>query len=101
MNLFRDLKSTRAILTKGLLFLILGIIASAMLLYYAQSWPIAALLVITVWAYCRFYYFAFYVIEHYVDSEYRFDGLISFVKYLVTQQAKISHDKDREGGNAG
>jgi hypothetical protein len=28
------------------------------------------------------YYFAFYVIEHYVDEEYKFSGLWSFIMYL-------------------
>jgi hypothetical protein len=41
------------------------------------------LLVISVWSFCRFYYFAFYVIEHYVDSGYRFSGLWSFAVYLL------------------
>ncbi len=29
------------------------------------------------------YYFAFYVIEHYVDPGYRFAGLWSFVRYVL------------------
>jgi hypothetical protein len=41
------------------------------------------LLLLTVWAFCRFYYFAFYVIEHYVDSTYRFAGLLSFLQYAI------------------
>ena len=41
------------------------------------------LLVIAIWSFCRFYYFAFYVIEHYVDPTYRFAGLSSFLKYLI------------------
>jgi len=36
-------------------------------------------MVISVWAFCRLYYFMFYVIEHYVDPGYRFAGLWSFV----------------------
>jgi hypothetical protein len=33
--------------------------------------------------FCRFYYFAFYVIEHYVDPGYRFSGLgSSFLDWL-------------------
>jgi hypothetical protein len=33
--------------------------------------------------FCRSYYFAFYVIERYVDPGYRFSGLGSFVLYVV------------------
>ncbi len=42
---------------------------------------IGARSLICIWSFCRCYYFAFYVIEHYVDSGYRFSGLGSFVKY--------------------
>jgi hypothetical protein len=40
---------------------------------------------IAVWCFCRSYYFAFYVIEHYVDPSYRFSGLWSFVRYLLSR----------------
>jgi hypothetical protein len=39
-----------------------------------------------VWSFCRFYYFAFYVIEHYVDPSYRFSGLLSFALYLIQKK---------------
>jgi len=41
------------------------------------------LLAVAVWGFCRSYYFAFYVIERYVDPGYRFSGLGSFVLYVV------------------
>jgi hypothetical protein len=34
-------------------------------------------MIIAVWCFCRLYYFAFHVIEHYVDASYRFSGLLS------------------------
>jgi hypothetical protein len=46
------------------------------------------LLVITVWVFCRFYYFAFYVLEHYVDPGYRFAGLLSLARYLMRRGRK-------------
>jgi hypothetical protein len=46
----------------------------------------AALLAIAIWSFCRLYYFAFYVIEKYVDSSYRFAGLGSFVLYLLRRR---------------
>ena len=45
----------------------------------------AVLLAIAVWCFCRFYYFAFCVIEHYVDGSYRFSGLWSFARYLLVR----------------
>jgi hypothetical protein len=38
---------------------------------------------IAIWAFCRAYYFAFYVIEHYVDSSFKFAGLGSFVRHCL------------------
>lgn len=76
-----DLKSRRLILLKGWLFLLAGLLAGGLLLYENLTWRNGLLLVICVWCFCRFYYFAFYVIEHYVDGEYKYAGLWDFVKY--------------------
>lgn len=78
-----DLTNPRVIKAKGLLFLFLGLLASAILLLEVRSLRIAGLLAIAIWSFCRFYYFAFYVIEHYVDPRFRFAGLWSFARYLM------------------
>ena len=83
-----DLKNPVAIKVKGALFLLIGITASALLLFNAPSLQNAFLLCMAVWGFARFYYFAFYVIEHYVDPTYRFAGLISFAQYLLRKQKK-------------
>jgi len=77
-----DLKSKKLIYLKGFLFVFGGIMASLIILLEHPSWKVAAMLALAVWCFCRAYYFAFYVIEHYVDSSYKFAGLGSFVKYL-------------------
>jgi hypothetical protein len=60
---------------EGWLFLFLGLL-SGMLLFLEHPTPKAGvLLALTVWASCRFYYFAFYVTQHYVDPRDRFTGL--------------------------
>lgn len=82
MGLTDDLKSIRWIYAKGLLFLFLAMIASGMLVARDPSWKTGCLLAISIWASCRAYYFAFYVIEHYVDAGFRFSGLFDFAKYL-------------------
>jgi hypothetical protein len=71
---------------KGILFLLIGIISALLLLLENPSLKLAVLLAITIWCFCRFYYFAFYVIEHYVDPGYRFSGLWSFVVYLTSKR---------------
>jgi hypothetical protein len=41
----------------------------------------AVLLGLAIWSFARLYYFAFYVIERYVDPSYRFSGLTSAILY--------------------
>lgn len=84
-----DLKSPTLIYLKGFLFLALGLLAAGLLLAKATDWTVALLLGISIWAFCRAYYFAFYVIEHYVDPGYRFAGLGSFVQYLWRHRGRI------------
>jgi hypothetical protein len=79
----KDLTHPGWIKFKGILFLIVGLLSSALLLLEHPSLKVALLLAISVWCFCRFYYFAFYVIERYVDPGYRFSGLWSFARYLV------------------
>lgn len=76
-----DIRNPTVIWIKGALFLVIGVLASVLLLLNAPQLSVAVLFILAVWSYCRFYYFAFYVIEHYVDSEYRFAGLLDFVRY--------------------
>ena len=47
----------------------------------ARNLTVALLLAICVWSFCRAYYFAFYVIQHYVDPGYKFAGLLDFLRY--------------------
>jgi hypothetical protein len=60
--------------------------ASALLLVYAPKLEIALLLAIAVWSFSRAYYFAFYVIEHYIDDKFRFAGLFDFMKYACRKK---------------
>ncbi len=83
-----DIKNGNLIIAKGFLFLILGLLSASILMIYAPSLTVATLLAICIWSFCRFYYFAFYVIEHYVDSQYRFAGLTDFLRYLLRSKKK-------------
>jgi hypothetical protein len=82
----KNLTNPRFIKVKGILFLLLGFLSGLLLILDHPSIRTGVLLVVAIWSFCRFYYFAFYVIEHYVDSEYRFSGLISFVRYLISKE---------------
>jgi len=88
----KDLTSPFWIKFKGILFLIIGILSSVLLIIDTQSWRVAVMLVITIWCFCRFYYFAFYVIERYVDPGFRFSGLWSFFGYLISKRRTPKSD---------
>ena len=84
----KDIKSHKVIWLKGALFLALGMASAILLLAEAATIKAALLLALTVWGFCRAYYFAFYVIEHYVDPGYRFSGLLSFAGYVIRRRVK-------------
>jgi hypothetical protein len=77
----KDLSSAFWIKLKGILFFFIGLVAAVLLFLDLPTWRTALLLIVSIWSFCRFYYFAFYVIEKYVDPSYKFSGLISFAKY--------------------
>lgn len=81
-----DLTDPRWIYAKGFLFLLGGIVAAALVLFEHPTLKVGFLLAVAIWCFCRFYYFAFYVIEHYVDGDYKFAGLGSFVIYLLRRK---------------
>ncbi len=81
--LMTDIKSPRLLYLKGALMLLTGILAGSLVISQAPSLWTVLLLSIAIWGFCRAYYFAFYVIEHYVDPSYKFSGLIDFFRYCL------------------
>ncbi len=84
----KDLVSPTWIKLKGLLFLALGICSGSLLVLEHPTAKVVLLLGLSIWCFCRFYYFAFYVIERYVDPSFRFSGLCSVARYLMRRAAK-------------
>jgi hypothetical protein len=82
----KDIRNPRLLYAKGFLFLLGGLLAAALLLVEAPSWRVALLLAIAAWCFARAYYFAFYVIEHYIDLNYKFAGLVDFLRYLLRRR---------------
>ncbi|HLK60397.1 MAG TPA: hypothetical protein VKU00_27800 [Chthonomonadaceae bacterium] len=81
-----DITNPRWIYIKGFLFLLAGLMASLALLLEHPTFKVALLLGLAVWCFARFYYFAFYVIEHYVDGNFKFAGLGAFCLYLIRRR---------------
>lgn len=78
-----DLTNPKILKFKGILFLILGILSGGLILLKAPEWEVVVLLLIFAWSFSRFYYFAFYVLQHYADPDFRYAGLLDLLKYLV------------------
>lgn len=76
-----DLQDPRWMSVKAALFVLLGCLAGGLLIILADNWRVTLLLLIAIWSFARAYYFVFYVIEHYIDSNYRFAGLWDFLRY--------------------
>jgi len=79
---------------KGILFLVLGILSSILLVLELPSVKVIALLAIATWSFCRFYYFAFYVMEKYVDSSHRYSGLLDLAVHLMRRNCCLSDYDD-------
>ncbi|MEM9445847.1 MAG: hypothetical protein AAGA18_10910 [Verrucomicrobiota bacterium] len=82
----KDLTDKRLIYRKGFLFLFIGVFSSALLILENLELRFIVLYLAAIWGFCRFYYFAFYVIEKYVDPSYKFSSLWSFVMYWMKKK---------------
>ncbi|MFZ9793962.1 MAG: hypothetical protein ACO3F3_16650 [Gemmataceae bacterium] len=77
-----DIKDWRLLYLKGALFVGLGLLAAGIILIKYPDWQLALLMTISIWSFCRAYYFAFYVIEKYIDPSFKFASLSSLMAYL-------------------
>ena len=83
-----DLKSKKLIYLKGFLFLAILGMSAGLIINEIPEWRIVVLLALMIWASARLYYFMFYVIEKYVDPNFKFASIYSFVKYLFSRSNK-------------
>ncbi len=81
-----DIKKVWLLYTKGGLMLLVGLIASSLLIAMNFELKTFVLLILAIWGFCRAYYFAFYVVQHYIDPSYRYSGLIDFAKYSIKRR---------------
>ena len=78
-----DIKKVWLLYLKGFLLFLTGFISSLLLVLLNLNFKTIVLLLLAIWGFCRAYYFAFYVIQHYIDPNYKFSGLIDFAKYSL------------------
>jgi hypothetical protein len=92
MKITSDIESPWLIHLKGALFLVLGLGAGTMLLVLSPTFRTATLLAITIWAFCRFYYYLFYVLDRYLGREKRFAGVFDALGYLIRESRRRSDE---------
>lgn len=81
-----DIRSPALLKLKAALFLFVGILSALLLGLLVQpllSWQVLVLFVVSIWAFCRAYYFCFYVMEHYADPSFRYAGLLDLFLHLT------------------
>ena len=82
-----DLTDKRWIVAKGLLFALLALLSGVMqLLLDLPLWQEAALLVVCIWASCRFYYFLFHCLQAYVDPGLKSAGVMDLMGKLMRKR---------------
>ena len=82
-RLLKDINKVWLLYLKAFLLFLTGFISSILLVLLNFNFKTIVLLLLAIWGFCRAYYFAFYVIKHFVDPTYKFSGLIDFAKYSI------------------
>jgi len=67
---------------KAILFLVIGLTSATFLWLQMPTVQNVLFLVLTIWAFCRSFYFGFYALEKYVDPQFKFAGLTSLARYI-------------------
>ncbi len=95
-RLLKDINKVWLLYLKAFLLFLTGFISSILLVLLNFNVKTIVLLFFAIWGFCRAYYFAFYVIQHYVDPNYKFSGLIDFAKYSIKKaKSKLQKKKIR------
>jgi hypothetical protein len=87
-----DITNPKLLYVKAALFLIAGATSASILVWKHPSLQVVLLLAIAIWCFSRAYYFAFYVVQHYIDPSYRFAGLLDFARYAVNRRRARNQD---------
>lgn len=78
----------RWIFVKAGLFVLLALLALAILVLQQPTWTTAGCALALGWASARAYYFAFHVVQHWVDPEFRFRGLGDFFLWTWRRRSR-------------
>ncbi len=89
-----NIQDPRLLWLKGSLFVLLGLISLGLVVLLSGNFSVVIATLIAIWAFSRAYYFAFYVVERYIDRRYRFAGLTSVLNYWLS--TKLPQFDERE-----
>ncbi len=89
-----DIRSPTLLYFKGGLMLLTGLLAGGLLLVDRPDARSALLLVVCVWGFCRAYYFAFYVVDHYIEPGSRYAGLTEFFRRRLARRVRAGTTPD-------
>lgn len=92
-----DLRNRSLIVTKGVLFLLTGLLAAALIVWQSPGWVTVLLLLTVIWGFCRFYYFLFHVLESYVAPSLKWRGLVHLVGAVIREREAAAHEKTAGG----
>ena len=81
-----DLTDPRWMYLKAGLFFVIILMCAGLIWLESPRLQTVVLVLLMIWAAARLYYFMFYVIEKYIDADYRFSGLLDFIKYQVIRR---------------
>jgi hypothetical protein len=87
-----DITSKNLLRAKGVLFLVVLALSLTAILLLAPDWRVAVLLALVIWSASRFYYFLFYVLEHYVDSRLKYAGILALLQAIASRRAASRTD---------
>jgi hypothetical protein len=78
-----DLVNPKWMCLKAIGFVLIAFLCALGLMLRSMRIETAVLILLLVWASARAYYFCFYVIERYINPEFKFAGLSSAVAFLL------------------
>lgn len=87
-----DLKSRRLMYLKAALFVAIAAACAILLLLQSPNMRTGLLLGLLAWASARAYYFLFYVIQAYIDEDFKYSGIIACLKHLLANKEKRSKE---------
>ena len=82
-----DLKSSRLMYLKAILFVAIAFICAVLLFLQNIGLRTGLLIALLAWASARAYYFMFYVIQTYIDEDFKYAGIIASLKYLFARKS--------------